>query len=202
MVFPGSVLALAAALVCVLLVYPATTVLMWALVLAGSVVSAGTVLPAVLQEVDQVMTLNKQVTLHAKQRGVGLIEVLIAVLILAIGLLGIAALQAVTLKNTGSAASRTQATIQIYSMLDIIRADRANVSAYNTNIYAEGDGTGQPGTMMGWLDGLKTSVAPDAMGRVICIADSMTCEVGVQWSEERATGGTDTPTEITITSQL
>ncbi|MET3008848.1 type IV pilus modification protein PilV [Stenotrophomonas koreensis] len=185
-----------------MLVYPATTVLMWALVLAGSVVSAGRVLPAVLREVDQVMTLNKQVTLHAKQRGVGLIEVLIAVLILAIGLLGIAALQAVTLKNTGSASSRTQATIQIYSMLDIIRADRANVSAYNTNIYTAGDGSGQPGTMMGWLDGLKTSVAPDAMGRVICIADSMTCEVGVQWSEERATGGTDTPTEITITSQL
>ncbi|MBO9718326.1 MAG: type IV pilus modification protein PilV [Pseudoxanthomonas sp.] len=136
------------------------------------------------------------------QRGVGLIEVMIAVLVLAIGMLGLAALQAITLKNTGSSASRTQATIQIYSMMDIIRADRSNLGAYNTNIYADGDGTGDPGTMAGWLDALKTTVAPDAKGRVICNADTMTCSVGVQWSDARATGGSDTPVDISITSQL
>jgi len=136
------------------------------------------------------------------QRGVGLIEVMVAVLILAVGVLGIAALQAVALKNSGSSASRTQAAIQVYSMMDIIRANRDNISIYNTNIYAEGDGTGQPGTMMGWLDGLQTTVAPDAKGKVVCIADTMTCSVGVQWSDERATGGTSTPSDINITSQL
>ena len=139
----------------------------------------------------------------AYQRGVGLVEVMVAVVILAIGVLGIAALQAITLKNTGGSASRTQAAIQIYSMMDIIRADRDNLGSYNTNIYAEGDGTGEDGTLMGWLDGLKATVAPDAKGRVVCIANSMTCSVGVQWSDERATGGTsETPTEIQITSQL
>ena len=137
-----------------------------------------------------------------RQRGVGLIEVMIAVLILAIGMLGLAALQAVTLKNTGSSASRTQATIQIYSMMDIIRADRAQLGTYNTHVFADGTGSGAPGTMMGWLDGLKTTVSPDAKGRVVCNANNMTCSVGVQWSDARATGGSDTPVDISITSQL
>ena len=141
------------------------------------------------------------VRVPAGQRGVGLIEVMIAVLVLAIGLLGIAALQAITLRNTGSSASRTQAAIQIYSMMDIIRSDRPNLGTYNTNIYTAGVGSGTPGTMMGWLDGLKTTVAPDAKGRVVCNAGTMTCSVGVQWSEDRATGNF-APGEINITSQL
>src|SRR3546814_13061085 len=87
-------------------------------------------------------------------------------------------------------------------MMDIIRANRANIGIYNTNIYTEGDGTGADGTMMRWLDGLQATVAPDAKGRVVCIADTMTCSVGVQWSDERATGGTSTPSAINITSQL
>lgn len=136
------------------------------------------------------------------QQGFSLIEVMISVLILAVGVLGLAALQAVALKNSGGSASRTQAAIQTYSMMDIIRANRDNIGIYNTNIYVEGDGSGADGTLMGWLDGLKTSVAPDAKGKVVCIADTMTCSVGVQWSDERTTGGTADPSDIYITSQL
>lgn len=136
------------------------------------------------------------------QHGVGLIEVMIAVLVLAIGVLGVAALQSLTLKNAAGSASRTQASIQIYSMMDIIRADRSNLGTYNTNIYVAGDGTGDPGTMAGWLDGLKATVAPDAKGKVVCTADTMTCSVGVQWSDANTTGGNSTPVDINITSQL
>ncbi|MFT3669123.1 MAG: type IV pilus modification protein PilV [Pseudoxanthomonas sp.] len=142
-----------------------------------------------------------------RQRGVSLIEVMVAVLVLAIGVLGIAALQALTLKNTMGSASRTQASIQVYSMMDIIRADRANLGGYNTNVYTEGDDSGAPGTLMGWLDGLKTTVAPDAAGRVICNADTMTCSVGVRWTDRNGSGGgcPDQDSDftcITITSQL
>src|SRR3546814_3072321 len=80
------------------------------------------------------------------QQGISLTEVMVSVLILAIGVLGVAALQTVALKNSGGSASRTQAAIQIYSMMDIIRANRANIGIYNTNIYTEGDGTGADGT--------------------------------------------------------
>ncbi len=136
------------------------------------------------------------------QQGVGLVEVMVAVLVLAVGLLGIAAMQAVTLKNTMGSASRSQAAIQIYSMMDIIRADRANLGTYNTNIYAAGDDTGEAGTLMGWLDGLKTTVSPDAMGRVVCNADTMVCSVGVQWTDANTTGASSEPVELSITSQL
>ena len=138
---------------------------------------------------------------RSRQRGISMIEVMVAVLVLAIGVLGVAALQAVTLKNSGSSASRSQAAIQIYSMMDIIRADREHLGDYNTNIYTAGDGTGAVGTRFGWLDSLATTVAPDAKGLIVCIADTMTCTVGVQWNDERATGG-GSAEKIEITSQL
>lgn len=134
------------------------------------------------------------------QRGIGMIEVMVAVLVLAIGVLGIAALQAITLKNSGSSAARTQAAIQAYSMMDIIRADRANLASYNTNIYTTAD-SGAPGTMDAWLVGLRQTVSPDAMGRVICTEDEMSCSVGVQWNDERATGGSSRQ-EIEVASSL
>lgn len=137
----------------------------------------------------------------ARQRGIGMIEVMVAVLVLAIGMLGIAALQAITLKNTGSSASRTQAAVQVYSMMDIIRADRGNLDKYNTNIYVEGEGTGAPGSMDAWLSGLKETVAPGATGRVVCVKNDMTCTVGVQWDDTRATGGIATE-QVEVASQL
>lgn len=136
----------------------------------------------------------------AQQRGIGMIEVMVAVLILAIGVLGIAALQAITLKNSGSSAARTQAALQAYSMMDIIRADRANLGTYNTNIYVAGT-RGDPGTMAGWLVGLQRTVAPDAMGRVVCVASTMRCTVGVQWNDARATGG-DAQQKVEVASNL
>lgn len=148
------------------------------------------------------MTRSNHVIGGQRQRGVGLLEVMISVLILSVGMLGIAAMQSITLKNAGASAYRTQAALQMYSMMDIIRADRNNLSAYNTNIYADGPKNGAPGTMAGWLDGLKVTVAPDAKGQVVCNADTMTCSVGIQWSDARATGGGSTPSEINITSQL
>lgn len=135
-----------------------------------------------------------------RQCGVGLIEVMVSVLVLAIGLLGIAALQSLTLKNAGASASRTQAIVQAYSMMDIVRSDRSNISSYNTNIFVENSGNAM---INAWLAGLKTMVAPDAKGKVVCRADTMTCSVAVQWSEARATGGSQSePYEISVTSQI
>lgn len=69
-----------------------------------------------------------------KNSGFTLIEVLIAVVLLAGGLLGLAALQAASLKNNQSAYNRSQATQLAYDMADRIRAnpvessDRANTN--------------------------------------------------------------------------
>lgn len=75
-------------------------------------------------------TANKSM-IRQGQAGVGLIEVLIAVLVLSIGFLGIAALQAKALSNNNSAMARTQASIAAYSMFDAMRADRT--AALNGN---------------------------------------------------------------------
>ena len=63
-------------------------------------------------------------TTQRMQKGASLLEVLIAVLILAIGLLGIAALQAVTLRNMQGSSDRSVAVIQTYAMFDMMRANR------------------------------------------------------------------------------
>jgi len=73
--------------------------------------------------------------LHARRhaafasRGVSLLEVLIAVLILAIGLLGVAALQASALRNSQSSLERSQAVIYTYTILDSMRSNTANAHA-------------------------------------------------------------------------
>jgi type IV pilus assembly protein PilV len=71
---------------------------------------------------------------HA-QRGVGLIEVLVAVLLLSIAFLGVAALQAKSLSTNNSAMARSMATMASYSILDAMRADVAEAKAggYNTS---------------------------------------------------------------------
>lgn len=130
------------------------------------------------------------------QRGVGLIEVLIAVLVLAIGLLGIAALQTITLRNAGTSAERTQAVFQTYAMLDTLRAQKTAALAGTFNTGADYEcstatALGTPGTLAGWLADLKQTVSPSACGRVDCspISGGISCTIGVQWSESRASGG-------------
>ena len=67
------------------------------------------------------------------QAGVGLIEVLVAVLVLSIGFLGVAALQARSMSTNNSAMVRSMATIASYSILDAMRADLPNAVAGNYN---------------------------------------------------------------------
>ena len=58
-----------------------------------------------------------------KNTGFTLIEVLIAMIILAVGLLGLAGLQATTLKNNQSAYNRIKATQLAYDIADRMRAN-------------------------------------------------------------------------------
>lgn len=57
------------------------------------------------------------------QGGFTLIEVLIAVLLLSIGLMGLAALQSASLSNNRSAMARSRASLLAYSILDRMRAN-------------------------------------------------------------------------------
>ncbi|BCQ64926.1 hypothetical protein PBOI14_66760 [Pseudomonas sp. Boi14] len=71
------------------------------------------------------------------QDGMTLIEVLVALLILAVGLLGAAAVQIKALQYTDSSRMTTQASFIAYDMLDRIRANAA--ADYSVAIPAEGN---------------------------------------------------------------
>ncbi|MEX0731790.1 MAG: type IV pilus modification protein PilV [Aquisalimonadaceae bacterium] len=65
---------------------------------------------------------------HHKARGFTLIEVLVAVLVLSLGLLGIAGLQLSSLRYNQSAHMRTQATAAISNLIDRMRANPTGVA--------------------------------------------------------------------------
>jgi len=67
----------------------------------------------------------------SKQAGMSMIEVLVAIVVISLGLLGLAGLQATSLKNNYSAHTRAQAMQYAQDMLDRMRANRA--AALNGN---------------------------------------------------------------------
>ncbi len=65
------------------------------------------------------------------EAGIALIEVLVAVLVLAIGLLGMAAMQVQSSQMTNGAEQRTQAILLTADMMDRIRANRPDIADYD-----------------------------------------------------------------------
>lgn len=130
------------------------------------------------------------------QRGVSLLEVLIAVLVLGVGMLGIAAMQSMSLRNSLSALERSQATVQTYSILDAMRAnlDSARAGNYNRAMPAAGScplpaagATLASRNLSDWIGSLQATLGPSACGSVDCNAG--VCEIGVRWNDERGSGG-------------
>lgn len=79
-----------------------------------------------------------------KQSGFTLLEVLVAIVVLSLGLLGLAGLQAATLRNNQTAYYRGIATQQAYDMADRIRANQAGVRAGDYSNLPAGLPAGNP----------------------------------------------------------
>lgn len=77
-------------------------------------------------------------SIKAKQSGFTLLEVLVAIVVLSLGLLGLAGLQAASLRNNQTAYYRGIATQQALDMADRIRANLVGVRAFNYNNIAAG----------------------------------------------------------------
>ncbi|PFG51775.1 type IV pilus assembly protein PilV [Marinobacter sp. LV10R520-4] len=73
---------------------------------------------------------NRQQLNLKQQSGLGLIEILVAVLVLGIGILGVASTQVVSLQMTSQSQSRSQAVLLAEDMLDRVRANSRNPADY------------------------------------------------------------------------
>ncbi|MDP1900258.1 MAG: type IV pilus modification protein PilV [Rubrivivax sp.] len=138
------------------------------------------------------------------QRGVGLIEVLVSVLIVTVGLLGAVALQATALRNNQGSFERTQTSILTQGIFDAMRANLAGVTAngYNTGGFvcvAPAAGSLATRDIARWVGNLHAQINPGACGSIACAAN--VCTVSVQWDDSRATGGSNAQT-ITMRAQL
>jgi type IV pilus assembly protein PilV len=99
--------------------------------------------------INQVTIMHKSLVFSSPQHnGFTLIEVLVAMLVLAVGLLGLAGLQAHALKNNQSAYYRSQATQLAYDIADRMRANQIEAknfatSQYDSDVLAPADATNQ-----------------------------------------------------------
>ncbi|MFZ2752689.1 MAG: type IV pilus modification protein PilV [Lysobacteraceae bacterium] len=137
----------------------------------------------------------------AAVRGVGLIEVLVAVLILAIGLLGVAAMQATALRNSQSSLERSQGVMHVYTILDAMRANpnAARAGAYNMGMTCAVPAAGNlvANDKRGWIDTLQQNLGTTACGQVACAG--ALCTISVRWDDSRGTSGSSTQTFSTTT---
>ena len=143
------------------------------------------------------------------QAGMGLIEVLIAVLVLSIGFLGIAALQARSLSMNNSSMARSVATIDSYSILDAMRADLASArgNAYDGTVKANAcptDTSTLANTqLMQWCGQLAAGLGASASttGTIKCTGIQGDCTITVTYDDSKskssATDTTGTQTVIT-----
>lgn len=125
------------------------------------------------------------------QNGFTLLEVLIALLILSIGLLGLAALQANTLKKNHGALQRTQAIFLTYDMMDRLRANRTDALAGNCDVVmggTRGNSTMCDEDVTEWQVEYVAEYLPDGQGLIDCTTKADACEVTVQWDETRQGG--------------
>lgn len=128
-----------------------------------------------------------------RQRGASLLEVLISVLILGIGMLGIAALQATALRNSQSSLEQSQAVIHTYAILDAMRVNReeAVAGAYDGDFCEVPAAAGDLVTAdhSRWMQALTDSLGVGSCGTIQCNGDD--CTITVEWNDSRASEAGD-----------
>ncbi|UXI66318.1 type IV pilus modification protein PilV [Tahibacter amnicola] len=147
--------------------------------------------------------------LTRRAAGFSMIEVLVAIAVIGIGLLGLAALQIFSVKANQSANYRTQATALAYDLMDRMRANRPGVVAGQYYAAFSG-GTGRctgaaPTTgplaardLHEWKCAVRDQL-PSGDGRVQMPGGRII--VSIRWADARWSAG-DPTAEFTLTSSL
>ena len=130
------------------------------------------------------------------QTGVSLIEVLVALFVLAFGMLGIAGMQTMAMKANQSAFERNAAVIAAYSMADRMRSNQlmARAGSYNRDFPTEGCAAPEGTAIVTvdtreWLNNLAQSLGTGSCGAIACTGTPVSCRISVRWDDSRVQGG-------------
>jgi type IV pilus assembly protein PilV len=141
-----------------------------------------------------------------------MVEVLVALVVLSIGLLGVAALQLTSLRSNHGSAMRSQATFLAYDIIDRMRANRAGAlgGLYTIALGANGTaGTVAGDDLVAWKQNIaRTLPAIDNAGVAVPADGSVTRNgeiftVTIRWADWDDSGATArTPLQFTMDTQL
>jgi type IV pilus assembly protein PilV len=145
-----------------------------------------------------------------RQAGFSLLEVLITIIVVTVGLLGVAGLQVSAIKLADIAESRTRGSIYVDDIMARMRANKPNALAYDTSGYTSvtTDNTLPKDDIVAWRNEIRTRL-PDGEGAIevtriggdcsgntgaVALADhcsAFEAVVRIRWNESRARGGDD-----------
>lgn len=134
--------------------------------------------------------------------GLTLVEILITLLVISIGLLGVAGLHAMSLRNNYDALMRSHASALAGDMIDRMRANRAAVTdggdydeiVVGTDVVIEKDSPQATIDVAEWQATLKAQL-PEGTGAITIDAAGIV-RIEVQWGERGDTMSFITETEI------
>jgi len=141
------------------------------------------------------------------QAGMTLIEVLVTLVLISVGLLGVAALQLTTMKNNQESYVRSQATMLAADMLDRMRSNQVGFIAGNYDMATDASGFDQAGAsgtaaaddIAAWqasINRLLPGSDGDAAGRIV--RNDRIVTITIRWREraERSTASTYDPASL------
>jgi type IV pilus assembly protein PilV len=150
----------------------------------------------------------------SRASGITLIEVLVTLVIVAIGLLGVAGLQATALKVGYVAETRSSGTVYANNIVDRMRANVAAASAYAIafGTAATATSTQAEKDLKEWKDSLKNLPAGDGEITVVqsvaaqcanpAVARCWEVTVSVRWNEANVRGGKVAPTVFATKTRI
>jgi len=130
---------------------------------------------------------NRHPSSLRRRRGVTLVEMLVALLVISIGLLGLAGLQNVSLQYNHSSYLRTYANNMAYDIADRMRANRdaARNGDYNINFGDAPSGSGVVrDDLQEWLGAIQGTL-PDGEGEIEVQGDDRITTIRIRWLDSR-----------------
>lgn len=118
------------------------------------------------------------------QRGFSMVEILVAVLVLAIGLLGVAGVQVLSLQHATNADARTKANLMANELGERARVDQAAIASY---VSSRTDQCPANGVLADWCSTMQRYL-PGAEFEVAWNAASRTLDIELWWYERQMFG--------------